>query len=163
MSSRATLALRRRRRLASTAGAQERPFQTVQKPRRASRRQRSRRRRTDASSNSCRRRRRSSSARRKKADTSRVGHVRARHAQRLHGAAPDFKAVRITKFLNDDGVDVGSVRLSDDGTMAIFVRGSGQNRVGWVANPSHDPNGRDRAVWAAKTDGTGAWRLGVDR
>ena len=74
-------------------------------------------------------------------------------------AAPDFKAVRITKFLNDDGVDVSSVRLSDDGTVAIFVRGSGQNRDGWVANPSHDPAGGDRSVWAARTDGTGAWRL----
>ncbi|MDB4891365.1 MAG: WD40-like beta Propeller containing protein, partial [Gemmatimonadetes bacterium] len=50
-------------------------------------------------------------------------------------AAPDFKPVRITKFMNDDGVDVGSVRLSDDGSTAIFVRGSGQNREGWVANP----------------------------
>jgi len=74
-------------------------------------------------------------------------------------SAPDFKPVRITKFMNDDGVDVGSVRLSDDGTMAIFVRGSGQNRDGWVANPSHDPDGGERAVWAAKTDGSGAWRL----
>src|SRR4051812_21811606 len=61
--------------------------------------------------------------------------------------------------MNDDGVDVGSVRLSDDGSVAIFIRGSAQNRVGWVANPSHDPNGPDRAVWAAKTDGSGAWRL----
>jgi len=74
-------------------------------------------------------------------------------------AAPDFKPVRITKFLDDDGVDVGSVRLSDDGSTAIFIRGHGQNRVGWIANPAHDPNGPDRAVWAAKTDGTGAWRL----
>src|SRR5690348_16196455 len=32
-------------------------------------------------------------------------------------AAPDFKAVRLTKFLDDDGVDVSSVRLSDDGTV----------------------------------------------
>jgi dipeptidyl aminopeptidase/acylaminoacyl peptidase len=74
-------------------------------------------------------------------------------------AAPDFKPVRITKFLEDDGVDVGSVRLSDDGSVAIFVRGSAQNRAGWVANPSHNPEGPDRAVWAARTDGTGAWRL----
>lgn len=73
--------------------------------------------------------------------------------------APDYKATRITNFPNDDGVDLGSVRLSDDGTVAIFVRGSAQNRQGWVANPSHDPNGPDRAVWAAKTDGTGAWRM----
>ncbi|MGH7620281.1 MAG: hypothetical protein ACREPM_23945, partial [Gemmatimonadaceae bacterium] len=45
-------------------------------------------------------------------------------------AAPDFKATRITKFMDDDGIDVGSVRLSDDGSTAIFIRGSGQNRVG---------------------------------
>ena len=74
-------------------------------------------------------------------------------------AAPDFKPTRITKFLDDDGVDVSSVQLSDDGTMAIFVRGSAQNRSGWVANPSHNPDGGDRALWAARTDGTGAWRL----
>ena len=74
-------------------------------------------------------------------------------------SAPDFKPLRITRFMADDGVDVGSVRLSDDGSMAIFVRGSAQNRDGWVANPSHNPDGAERAVWAAKTDGTGAWRL----
>ena len=74
-------------------------------------------------------------------------------------SAPGFKAQRITNFLKDDGVDLGSVRLSDDGTMAIFVRGSAQNRDGWVANPSHDPAGGERAVWAARTDGSGAWRL----
>lgn len=73
--------------------------------------------------------------------------------------APEWKPLRITRFLDDDGVDVGGVRLSDDGTMAIFVRGNGQNRVGWVANPSHDPRGGDRSVWAARTDGSGAWRL----
>jgi dipeptidyl aminopeptidase/acylaminoacyl peptidase len=76
-------------------------------------------------------------------------------------AAPDFKAVRLTNFMKDDGVDVGGVQLSDDGTIAIFVRGSAQNRSGWVANPSHDPNGPERAVWAARTDGSGAWRLAV--
>ena len=74
-------------------------------------------------------------------------------------AAPDFKPVRLTKFMDDDGVDVGSVQLSDDGSIATFIRGAGANRVGWVANPSHDPNGGERAVWAARTDGSGAWRL----
>ena len=76
-------------------------------------------------------------------------------------SAPAFKPLRITRFMKDDGVDLGSVRLSDDGTMAIFVRGSGQNRDGWVANPSHYPEGGERAVWAARTDGSGAWRLAV--
>lgn len=73
--------------------------------------------------------------------------------------APDWKPLRITRFLDDDGVDVGGVRLSDDGTLATFVRGHGQNRAGWVANPSHDPRGGDRSVWAARTDGSGAWRM----
>jgi len=74
-------------------------------------------------------------------------------------SAPGFRATRITRFMADDGVDLGGVRLSDDGSLAVFVRGHGQNRDGWVANPSHDPGGADRAVWAARTDGTGAWRL----
>jgi dipeptidyl-peptidase 4 len=75
-------------------------------------------------------------------------------------AAPDFKPVRLTRFLEDDGTDLTSVRLSDDGSVAIFVRGSAPNRVGWVANPSHDPNGAERAIWAVRTTGGGAaWRL----
>ncbi len=76
-------------------------------------------------------------------------------------AAPAFKPVRLTKFMDDDGVDVSSVRLSDDGSIAVFIRGSGQNRAGWVANPSHDPAGGERAIWAARTDGSSAWRLAV--
>jgi dipeptidyl-peptidase-4 len=74
-------------------------------------------------------------------------------------AAPDFKPVKITSFTGDNGIDLTYVQLSDDGKIATFIRGSAQNREGWVANPSHDPNGPDRAVWAARTDGTGAWRL----
>ncbi|MGQ0701524.1 MAG: S9 family peptidase [Gemmatimonadales bacterium] len=75
------------------------------------------------------------------------------------GRGPAWQPLRITRFLQDDGIDVGGIRLSDDGTLAIFVRGSAQNRNGWVANPGHDPDGADRSVWAARTDGTGAWRL----
>ena len=75
-------------------------------------------------------------------------------------AAPDFKAVRLTKFLEDDGVILSELEISDDGSVVTFVRGSEPNRQGWLANPSSDPNGPERAVWAARTDGTGAWKLG---
>ena len=75
-------------------------------------------------------------------------------------AAPDFKAVRITKFLEDDGVILSELEISDDGSLVTFVRGSEPNRQGWLANPSSDPDGPERAVWTAKTDGTGAWKLG---
>ena len=74
-------------------------------------------------------------------------------------AAPDFRPLRITRFLEDDGTDVSDVSLSDDGRIAVFVRGSAPNRVGWIANPSHDPGGAERAIWAARTDGSGAWRI----
>jgi len=74
-------------------------------------------------------------------------------------AAPDLKPVRLTNFMEDDGTDLTAVSLSADGSIAIFVRGSAPNRVGWVANPSHNPDGAERAIWAARTTGGGAWRL----
>ena len=49
--------------------------------------------------------------------------------------APDFRPVRLTSFLKDDGTDLTDVSLSEDGALAIFVRGSAPNRVGWIANP----------------------------
>ena len=75
-------------------------------------------------------------------------------------AAPEFKPVRLTKFLEDDGVILSELEISDDGSIVTFVRGSEPNRQGWLANPSSDPDGPERVVWAAKTDGTGAWKLG---
>jgi len=86
--------------------------------------------------------------------------VRARNADRVAwvayergmrnvytAAAPDFKAVRLTSFMQDDGVEVSDVDLSDDGSIAIFMRGTEPNRLGWNANPTHDPRGAERAIW----------------
>ncbi len=66
-------------------------------------------------------------------------------------AAPDFKPVRLTSFTRDDGTDLQSLRISDDGAVVVFVRGHDPNREGWVANPSHDPDGSEQAVWAVQT------------
>ena len=74
-------------------------------------------------------------------------------------AAPDFKPVRLTSFLADDGVVLSDLVISADGALVAFVRGSEPNGDGWVANPSSDPAGPERAIWAARTDGTGAWRV----
>src|ERR1019366_8186197 len=75
-------------------------------------------------------------------------------------AAPDLKPIRLTNFMEDDGTDLTAVSLSADGSIAIFVRGAAPNPVGWGANPSHDPDGAERAIWAARTTGGGgAWRL----
>ena len=73
--------------------------------------------------------------------------------------APDFTPRRLTSFLADDGTDLTDVRLSDDGTIAVFVRGSAPNRFDWIANPAHDPRGAERAIWAVRTSGGPAWRV----
>ncbi len=74
-------------------------------------------------------------------------------------AAPAFIPVRLTNFQKDDGVDMSEPRISDDGSTVIFVRGSAPNRDGWVANPMANPDGTERAVWAARTSGGPAFRV----
>jgi hypothetical protein len=66
-------------------------------------------------------------------------------------AAPRFTPMRLTRFLEDDGTDVTDVNIADDGGTVVFVRGSAPNRQGWIANPSHDPDGGERAIWAVRT------------
>src|SRR5437763_16167544 len=39
-------------------------------------------------------------------------------------AAPDFKTVRLTSFMDDDGVILSALEMSDDGSIVTFVRGS---------------------------------------
>src|SRR5687767_10843188 len=75
-------------------------------------------------------------------------------------AAPNFTPVALTRFLTDDGTELSTVSISDDGSVVVFVRGVGPNRQGWVANPSHNPDGGERAIWAARTTPTiAAWKL----
>jgi dipeptidyl-peptidase 4 len=74
-------------------------------------------------------------------------------------AAPDFTARRLTRFLADDGTDLTTVRVSDDGSIVVFVRGSAPNRDGWVANPSHDPDGAKRTIWAIRSTGGTPWMV----
>ena len=74
-------------------------------------------------------------------------------------AAPAFAPVRLTSFLKDNGIDTSAIQISDDGSTVAFVRGTAPNRDGWVANPSADPNGPERAIWAARTAGGPAWRV----
>lgn len=76
-------------------------------------------------------------------------------------AAPDFKPVRLTANLEDDGEDLTTLSLSDDGAIALFVRGHAANRDGWVANPSSDAQGAERAVWAVRTTGGKPWKVVV--
>jgi dipeptidyl aminopeptidase/acylaminoacyl peptidase len=75
-------------------------------------------------------------------------------------AAPSFAPVRVTRFLDDDGTEISNIRISDDGSMIVFVRGAAPNSDGWVTNPMHDPDGAERAIWAARTANPGvSWRI----
>ena len=74
--------------------------------------------------------------------------------------APLFTPVRLTNFMKDDGIMMSGIRISDDGSTVVFIRGGAANRDGWFANPTADPNGPEHAVWAARTSGAGgAWRV----
>src|SRR6266851_6376027 len=46
-------------------------------------------------------------------------------------AAPLFKPVRLTTFLKDDGIMMSGIKISDDGSTVVFMRGEGPNRDGW--------------------------------
>ena len=75
-------------------------------------------------------------------------------------AAPLFAPVRLTNFLKDDGIMMSGIRISDDGSTVVFLRGEAPNREGWSPNPIADPNGPEHAVWAARTSvAGGAWRV----
>jgi dipeptidyl aminopeptidase/acylaminoacyl peptidase len=74
-------------------------------------------------------------------------------------AAPAFRPVRLTNFLADDGIDMSAMQISDDGVTVTFVRGTAPNRDGWVANATADPDGPERAIWAARTTGGPAFRV----
>jgi len=73
--------------------------------------------------------------------------------------APGFDPVRLTDFMKDDGVDLESLQISRDGEIVTFLRGHEPNSGGWVANPSSDPLGGQRAVWAMSTKGGAPWRV----
>jgi dipeptidyl-peptidase 4 len=74
-------------------------------------------------------------------------------------AAPAFRPVRVTQYLDDDGVDLSQLAISNDGATVVFVRGHTPNREGWIADPAADPRGVERAIWAARTAGGPSWRL----
>jgi dipeptidyl-peptidase 4 len=74
-------------------------------------------------------------------------------------AGPAFTPRRLTNFMTDDGTHLSGIRISDDGSTVIFVRGTTPDRDGWVANPTANPDGPERAVWAARTAGGAAWRV----
>jgi len=71
-------------------------------------------------------------------------------------AAPDFDAVKIADFPDDDGRPLSQLTLSDDGAFAVFTRGGPKNWDGDHPNPDSDPKGATQEVWIAPTRGNRA-------
>jgi len=72
---------------------------------------------------------------------------------------PTFEPVMLTDVATDDGNDMTDIRLSDDGAVAVFVRGHTPNNTGWIANPTSEADGSERAIWGVRTSGGPAWRI----
>jgi dipeptidyl aminopeptidase/acylaminoacyl peptidase len=96
----------------------------------------------------------------KKAD--RIAWTAYEHGRRnvYTASAPQFQALRVTSVTKDDGIELSDLSISDDGAVVVFVRGTQPNREGWVANPTANPAGAERTIWAARTAGGAAWKLG---
>ncbi len=94
--------------------------------------------------------------------TDRIAWTAYEHGMRnvFTAAAPSFTPVRLTSVTRDDGIELSDLQISDDGATVVFVRGTQPNREGWVANPTADPAGAQRTIWASRTAGGGAWKLG---
>ncbi|NNM07430.1 MAG: prolyl oligopeptidase family serine peptidase [Gemmatimonadetes bacterium] len=94
-------------------------------------------------------------------DVDRIAWISVERGRRnvFTAAAPDFTPVRLTHWDEDNGHDLTSIRISDDGEVLVFVRGHTPNSQGWVANPNNDPRGAERAIWALGTRGREAWRV----
>ena len=70
---------------------------------------------------------------------------------------PDFKARRLTSYMEDDGQELSSLRFSEDGNTIVYVRGGGKNPAGQYPNPTSNPAGEEQDVWAI------AWTGGAPR
>jgi hypothetical protein len=78
-------------------------------------------------------------------------------------AAPDFKPVNLTGFGRNEVYEIPSVRITDDGSHVVYVRGGNPNREGWVTNPTSDPDGVEQAVWAIDVATKKTWKVALGR
>jgi len=69
---------------------------------------------------------------------------------------PAFTARRLTNYATDDGQELTSVSISNDGKYVIYVRG-GEHGGNWdeglPVNPTESPSGYKMEMWSAPFDG----------
>jgi dipeptidyl aminopeptidase/acylaminoacyl peptidase len=75
--------------------------------------------------------------------------------------APEYRGRPLTRYLRDDGQEIGDLAFAPDGRTLVFVRGQGANRQGENPNPLSDPAGVEQALWRVGVDGGDPVRIGV--
>jgi len=76
-------------------------------------------------------------------------------------AAPDFTPVNLTGFSRNEVFEIPTVRITDDGSLVIYVRGGNPNAKGWVTNPTSDPDGVEQAVWVIDVATKKTWKVAL--
>jgi dipeptidyl aminopeptidase/acylaminoacyl peptidase len=61
--------------------------------------------------------------------------------------APEFKARRLTAYLEEDGQELSYLQFSADANTIVYTRGEGKNRAGQSPNPTSNPAGAEEAVF----------------
>ena len=50
-------------------------------------------------------------------------------------AAPDYDPIQVTAWREDEGQEISGLKITDDGTALLFIRGQGKNELGEYPNP----------------------------
>ena len=74
-------------------------------------------------------------------------------------AGPDFEPERLVVYEQDDGQEIGGLRLSSDGSLLVFGRGGAPNTAGEIPNPASLAEPAERTLWVVSTSGGEPWRL----
>jgi dipeptidyl aminopeptidase/acylaminoacyl peptidase len=61
--------------------------------------------------------------------------------------APDFKARRLTSYLEEDGQELSSLQFSADANTIVYTRGGGKNHAGRSPNPTSNPAAFEETVY----------------
>jgi len=67
--------------------------------------------------------------------------------------APAYAARQVTRYVADDGQEVGSLEVTPDGQTIVYVRGGAPNRAGEIPNPTSDSAGAEQAIWVVPFEG----------
>ena len=61
--------------------------------------------------------------------------------------APEFKARRLTPYLQEDGQELSGLQFSADAASIVYTRGEGKNKAGQSPNPTSNPAGVEQSVY----------------